>query len=395
MPPVKLTIPGEYWDSYIYAGRLYLFERGGSLRTVDWDRLIRETGVPEHLRLAMMCAFVRSDYLYRPATQEIMHDSEVRAVIKAKLEELALRELDISLGALERHTIGVQDNPFPYPHSDVEIYSAQMYVGTSTGVYRSTCHKKSGYPVSSRPAREWDVPAFGLAANYGSMAIAGGSEGLFELDLGLGYDTGMPEDKPLSTRPCRDCGWTFVSIFASSDHAGYWARFSKGREDAYESDAPRSFQRVETARQVFGGDGYSWGIQEKLYQVRDGAIVVLRYTPWAASEAERVKRLGTIRFQSWKGDVVSGGAATFGAVVELDKALVIIPSRGEPVTLRCEPVNWRVLPRSRHYENHLHVVREDHLEIHSFNQDYEVDQEAKLAGTAFWDSGRGKAAPLW
>src|SRR5688572_176576 len=42
MQPVKLSISGQWWDSHIYAGRLYLFGQDGSLTAVDWDRLISD-----------------------------------------------------------------------------------------------------------------------------------------------------------------------------------------------------------------------------------------------------------------------------------------------------------------------------------------------------------------
>ena len=77
-----------------------------------------------------------------------------------------------------------------------------------------------------------------------------------------------------------------------------------------------------------------------------------------------------------------------GVVVELEHALVVYPSRGEPVTIPGEPVNWRVFPRSRHYANQLHVIWEEHLEVWSFNHDYLVDQQNKLLGVRVMGTGK-------
>ena len=60
--------------------------------------------------------------------------------------------------------------------------------------------------------------------------------------------------------------------------------------------------------------------------------------------------------------------------------MVVYPSVGPPITLPGEPVNWRAFPRARHYQNQLHVVRDDHLEVLSFNHDYLVDQDSKRLG---------------
>ena len=40
MPPVKLVIPGEWWDISLYRGKLHLFGRDGVVRTIDWHQLI-------------------------------------------------------------------------------------------------------------------------------------------------------------------------------------------------------------------------------------------------------------------------------------------------------------------------------------------------------------------
>src|SRR5207249_4327200 len=100
MQPLKLVIPGQYWDSQIYAGRLYLFERDGSLRTINWDRLIKTWGIENSLRLAIECAFCRSDYLYGDQWSLLFSDHEVKAVIQQKFERLAEFELDVSANKL-------------------------------------------------------------------------------------------------------------------------------------------------------------------------------------------------------------------------------------------------------------------------------------------------------
>ena len=41
------------------------------------------------------------------------------------------------------------------------------------------------------------------------------------------------------------------------------------------------------------------------------------------------------------------------------------------------------LSRSLNYENHLHVILDDKIEIHSFNQDYFLNQEEKKMGIQF------------
>ena len=123
-------------------------------------------------------------------------------------------------------------------------------------------------------------------------------------------------------------------------------------------------------------------------QARQGRVHIVKYSPWEDAFGDRFKDLGVIRLAEWKGDVVSGGTAVFGTVIECDRALVIVPSEGQPITLSGEPVNWRTFPRSKYYENQLHVIYEDRIEIFSFNHDYFVDQETKRSGIRFAEFGR-------
>src|ERR1700686_1231507 len=137
MRPLTIKIPGHYWDSQLYSGRLYLFQRDGSVRTVDWDRLVRRWELDAGLRVAIECAFRRSDYLYQPELKLFFSDPEVGNVIKRKLLKLAGQDLEVSREALDSVTMQQETNRFPFPHTDSAIYGNNMYVSAKEGVFRA------------------------------------------------------------------------------------------------------------------------------------------------------------------------------------------------------------------------------------------------------------------
>lgn len=399
MQPLRIIIPGGYWDSQIYAGRLYLFEDEGSIRTLNWDQIVEEWDVEEHLRLAMRCAFGQGDYLYGNRWDLFFSDAQVKRLLQEKFESLATHTLELSQSRFEETTIGIQEVPFPFPHSDSTIYKRNLYVASTSGVFRASCHKSGlRYPVSTRPEKKWDAPIVAVSAYYDSLALAAGDEGLWELPIN--GDNWLHEDsseaRPLSLQNCQDCSWAFYSIYGSS-HVGnsYLAAFTREEDDQqaeYKTSERggsldqvfrrRKFDRLLADEQIFRHEGYSWGAQDKLCQVVDGSIQVVRYEPWKEA-TEQLTDIGTLQLAEWKGDVVSGGVALFGTIAELENAIVVVPSQGQPITLAGEPVNWRVFPRSVHYKNQLHVIYEDRLEILSFNHDYFVAQQAKLSGITY------------
>lgn len=395
MQPLKLTIPGSYWDSQLYAGRLYLFERDGTLRTINWDRLVRDWKLDSSFRLAMECAFCRSDYLYGDQWSLAFSDHEIQAVIRHKFDRLAVMQLEVTTTRLDEVSIGVQMSPFPFPHADSTIYRRNLFVASSEGVFRASCNKRTKKPVSTKPEKKWDAATQAIAASYGSLAIAAGDDGLFEFPIGNGWPTdGQARSAQVASRNCTDCSWAFYSIFASSHlNSGYLASFKKEVEHRQHSTFRRIFKEVISAEDIFHDQGYSWGSQDKFCQAHAQVVSITRYTPWAEQDETQLENLGsvdlgpeTIQLASWKGGVVAGGLAPFGVIIECENAVVIAPSEGNPITVPEEPINWRIFPRSIQYENQLHVICNDRLEIYSFNQDYFVDQTQKVLGTRHFET---------
>ena len=126
---------------------------------------------------------------------------------------------------------------------------------------------------------------------------------------------------------------------------------------------------------------FSWAAQDKICQAANGSIRVAKYEPW--NQKTPLRRLGVLPIARNGEAIVSAKVALFGTVVELDSGLVVIGSDGTTFDVRGEPVSWRVFPRSRHYENHLHVIHDDRLEVLSFNHDYLIDQNTKVSGISF------------
>lgn len=378
MQPVKITIPGKFWDTQIYRGKLLLFSQAAAIQTIEWDRLIDSVLVEDGLRLVARCAFLRSDYLYGSDFDLFFDDPEIKTLLTTKFQQLSDTDIVISPLQLKRCEFGEQQNPFPFPHSDTLIYDRQMYAASDQGLFRSRFEpKRDRAPIGRKPTRKWDGPTISLAGSYGSIALAAGEQGLWEVPAGTDY-ADFDEPRRTSARECDDCDFMYFNIFGTSYQAGgFLAEFE--RPSAERDSVSRSFVRELSSTQIFHNLGHAWGHRDKIYSVRDGTVQVIRYNPFG--DQQHIEPLPTVNIARWKGDFVSGGVATFGAVFEYDNAIVVMPSEGDPVTIHGEVVRWRVFPGSRFYQNQLHVVFEDRIEIYSFNQDYFVNQGAKVFGT--------------
>jgi hypothetical protein len=385
LKPIRLTIPGEYWDSQVYSGALYLFGQSGELVTLSWDRLVEELPVPTELRVAANAALLGNHTLYEPGARQLVEDPEIGPILIKKFLRLASELTDWQPRDLSRAR--TEDNLLPFPHNDSEIHYNQLYVGATDGLYglESGETRRSGKDV----VRYSDVPALDIAAKFRTIAQACGSEGLLEVRV--------PADKKartlrgvfkLSQTPCVRCEWAYSSVIASGyDATVYLASFRRVRSDQVvrAKRNERQFDRVIPSSEMFANvsaSGFTWGARDKIYRYAEGRIEVVRYSPNTRKTAEpKFEEIGNIEVASMTDTpIVSARVAPFGCVIEHDEGLLVIPTIGDPMFLPGEPTNWRVFPRSVDYLNQLHVVYEDRLEVYAFTHDYFIDQRSKLAG---------------
>jgi hypothetical protein len=256
------------------------------------------------------------------------------------------------------------------------------------GLFTASCGKRTLKPVSTRTERVWDGVTTGISASTYGIAIAAGSDGLWEVPR---HDSSAARPVLVSEGHASSCEWTYWSIYASS-HAsgGYLADYTRRdrHPDEIENygtypEKERAFHGVFDGADIFGTKAtYTWGTKDKFCGATRARISVRQYKPWLEGDA-RVISLGHVddALVGKLGELVSAKTASFGVVLEYDDTLLVVDSTNEDHHLPGAPVNWRVFPRSKRYENHLHVVRTDCIEIISFNHDYFVDQKSKVLGT--------------
>jgi hypothetical protein len=296
--------------------------------------------------------------------------------------------------------IAEQDNPLPFPHADSLFYCNVLYIGSPSGVSASTLNKSNKKSISSQAQKLWDGPVLAVAASYSTLALAAGSEGLFQRSSDL-YSASREDAHLIISDHSNSARWMYYSIFSSSYYnSGYLADFDKTKryQKRYQREL-RKLREVLSSDSIFGGDlekertKYTWGVHDKICLAMQNHIDIVQYSPYETEYNQRFVSLGRIDSDSLYGDIIRGDSALFGYIIELEDGLLIIDSEAESSHwLPGEPVNWRIFPKSKFYTNQLHVVYDEFICIHSFNQDYFVDQKAKRVGIrhsrAFSRSGR-------
>ncbi len=401
MQPVKITIYGDYFDCQIYRGRLYLWTFDGALSVYDWNSLVNSFIKKETNRIAMTFCFMDGNYLYKSSLIELFKDFDFRKLLLKKFDSITKNHLSVSKKNLSKFLIGSQDTPTGLIPTDTEIYSNKLYFINDKGLFSSSAHRglNEKYQVNSRPTQLWDCNLISLKANkYPQLALSGGEEGLFELNISSSKPTNlkrMEQKVPIfqiSDKHSSFSNYTFLSIYNTSlvDNS-FIALFKWNLEKENSSNIipARDFDKTVSDKEIFNTQSnrhyISWGIEDKIYKATEQGFEIIKFNNYAKPEKgeDVFTKLSDVNLHPWKGNVINGSTAYFGNIIECENSLIVLKSDKKSLTIPGPITRWRVYPRSMNYENHLHVILEDRIEIYSFNQDYFLNQEDKEIGIQY------------
>ena len=395
MRPVKITIPGVYWDTQIYSGDLYLFSEEASLVRVYWRTLVNNLADTNgDLQTALRVGFVDGDLFYNEKVRKILRDPLIEKVILDQLSSLSDRHLEVAIGS----SVGAVEvtSPFDFAPTDTDVYYGTILAAGDSGLF--TCKTSSLYLKKSKAAsyKHHDAAFLQIKSSNRNTAVAGaaGAEGLFEFAFDSKHQhDALTSGRRLSPRPCKACDWSFESVLAWSEKSAFLAKF---KEEKYQNEKIRLFDRVVGVEEIFNetqaleatGRSYSWGAREKLYRMDGGRIQVVDISSDSDKRRDfRIKNSdeapqfrGVIQANFSENDIISTGTASFGTVIELFDRIVVMRSDALVDEFIGEPVHWRIFPRSDLYSNQLHIIYDDRIEIVSFVHDYFVDQSKKVSG---------------
>ncbi|MBL7840603.1 MAG: hypothetical protein JNJ75_10715 [Cyclobacteriaceae bacterium] len=401
MQPVKITIRGDYFDCQIYRGRLYLWTFDGDLKVYSWNDLVRNFIKKDTDKIAFTFCFLDGNYLYKSSLIELFKDFDFKKLLLDKFSSIENGEYELSETVMNQFLIGQQETPTGILPTDTEIYGNKLYFIHEKGLYAGSAHRRKSEknPVSSRPSKLWDCNLLSIKANkYPQLALSGGDEGLYELNMARNLPSNLQRVEmknpifEVSKSHSSFCNYSYLNIYNTSlVNDSFLALFKWNTSlDKNNKKTPlRDFDVTVKDRKIFnestGRHFVSWGIEDKIYKAIEGGFEIIRFNNFADPEKgeNRFEMLKKVDFQAWKGEVVNGGTAYFGNIVECENALVVVKSDSTYLTIPGPITRWRVYPRSMNYENHLHVILDDRIEIYSFNHDYFLNQEEKDIGIKF------------
>ncbi|MEH6577394.1 MAG: hypothetical protein V7731_10015 [Amphritea sp.] len=350
---VKILIEGDYINSFVYSGVLFLINSDLILKAYSWDRI----------------------FDYSISEIKLFHKNRLKDYSKGNVltipEELK-KTYSISIEKLSELELCSKEL-LVWP-SDINIYKNRFYVASEYGVDALDFDWSNGaISKFSTANRIFDQMSFKLATNsYYRLAIAAGKSGVISVIPDKKY-VKRSNVNQIIDEACADCQWQNNSLIANTDNGQYMASFLgiPKKIDFYGIDSEywakvkeikKSPPKINTSSTIHGNKIVSsWFAGNKIFKVTENKKLYLHELnkPQEYEEVELGAELSTLQY-------FRAQSSPFGTIMEIGDNLKFFTG-SEYKTIDDEVVNWRLFPKSTNYLNHLHVIKDDFLSVSLFD----------------------------
>jgi len=380
VPIVSLIIHGNYIDSFIYSGTLFLVTTDSRICTYKYEEIINS---------------VIHDQL-----DDNNNKSELFKFIKDCREELSLNQdkpiqLEVNtnkLVPLRRSEIQLKGWP-----TDISVFRNKLYIAGEEGVDRYDFKWLTGEIDHQEPIKIWNHYSFKISPNsYSRIAIASGNQGVVAVFPTTKNSINMQNDVlHLTDKPSNDCEWIEDNLSFNTFSDSFLSRFEsipKKTENIseIEEDINENQDSVEKNQEKLYWESvnkikrqqpeitplpskflaqYLWISWKKIFIItKNGQILVdsLDYQNKVSQQLDHMFEENNIDQAEIVVDsserILSARSGSFGTVIETSASLFLYNEKGKK-ELSQDPVSWRVFPRAKNYVNHLHIIEEDELHI--------------------------------
>lgn len=395
MQPVILKIQGNFYDSQIYRGKLYLWHFDGRLSVYDWNQLIYNIDVPDYVAFVKELCLLDGSYLYKTYLYDrLLNDKEIKNIVEDKIRRLSGLQFIINEEELAKYVIKEYDVPLGEMPLDVHIYNKKLYYTLDNGQYVSQL-KGNKEPLSAlkRPNKIFDGRVVHMAVNNGRMAMSMLSDGLYERNVADYFEEREP--RQISNRHSSFAYYNYSNLFNTSLQGESFLIYNSPLMNDDVMDFGKQFarQRINRVNAILYDENsitqkgnlgnIGWGFNNRIYYSNGKQITAVQYSGYKRDCIFKILKDNVFIEQAPSEKIVSAAVAYFGNIVEYMSKLVVLQSDGDIFQILGPVTRWRVFPRSLNYENHLHVILDDCLCVYGFMHDYTSNDRDKTMGAYY------------
>lgn len=369
---LDLNIEGDYIDSFIYSGVLYLLDSDFKFTSYSWSSL---------------CNFLleRNGFKFDDARLILAYSKDNR-LINASTNKIDTSISEGELFSLRKDVVEIKTWP-----SDINIFSNKLYFSGDDGVFFINTNHLTAEFDKGNIQKVFGMKGFSISPNTNNrIALAVGREGVFTSTLKYGLKT--PSEVKVSDNSSIDIDWLDESLFVNSDNLVV-ENFHKitQKKDAESNDLFVKIKR-EIEKEYDGAIVDSVKILNSSY--RKYLDIALSYPPktlklndnyrygWSSGDCNFVlNKNNEIIVQNKMSGVVERFAipddfsepekirtSGCGTMIESNEGLLFSISGNDVEMISNDFASWRVFPRAKNHANHLHLINEDNINIKVYNK---------------------------
>ena len=391
MNSVRLFMPGNFLDSYIYAGHLFAIFSDGTIRALDISELLASIiSVRKADTILHKIAFQRNDWIENPQGRSFLAIRRVSGNFLAEWRRICKEDLIASPSEEKWKFIGKLPE---LKINDFRVYGMKVMVGARSGVFEVGIEARENKHIlraSGDLRKVSDIPAIALNAKGGQMVVSAGNEGLLHGPIGYPNNrTPLSADEHVTTS--LRTGWQGYDLvnYISQQDFSYFENETKKQEERphlySRTDEPsekiliatfgrRIVSSAELIPQEYSNKDdlmLSFNSNNGFFQIRrDGRIqwfMTKRIRDGRLEIDPRERALGKI---DRRGSAFRPMSAHFGrdkTVLEFFDKVRVLES-GHLWTLEGGPaVSLRTFPSSRRFRNLVLITSEKGIIIHSLS----------------------------
>ncbi|ENZ4835647.1 TPA: hypothetical protein P7Z40_000298 [Klebsiella pneumoniae] len=369
---LDLKIEGDFIDSFIYSGVLYLLDSEFRFTSYSWNSL---------------CDFIlkRNGFKFSDANFILKYSKDNRNNNNSA-HTIDTNISESELLSLKKDSIDI--NTWP---SDINLFSNKLYFSGDDGVYFiNTSHMTAEFD-KRKMQKVFGMKSFSISPNTNNrLALAVGREGVFTSTLK--YGSKIPAESKVSDSSCIDIDWMNDNLFINSDTLVV-ERFCKieNKNKAESNDlfvAIRSeMSKGYEEENVISGELFKKAYNKYVEAILDKPPETLRLKEnykygWSSGDCDFILNQDDrilaqdnmtgeqrhVLLGEYSSGLIKVRTSGCGTIMESKDGRLFMVSEHEFKGISSEFVSWRVFPRAKNHANHLHIINDENINILIYNK---------------------------
>lgn len=190
MKPIRIFLPSNALDAYIYFGYIFAVFSDGTLKVLPLTRIFKELAkaYPE-LATVLNLAILRNDWLLNSQTATLFCARDLFDTFTSLWQQASMKKFQVELDQSKDWRV-MWELP-SLPIYDMRLYAMRVYLGHRGGIHEGlvrVVEEKEVWPNNGL-AKVFDARTIAISARSGELIFSAGNEGLFRGSLWSNTET--------------------------------------------------------------------------------------------------------------------------------------------------------------------------------------------------------------